>query len=91
MIETASAHSRAAMAKAARLGVDAIFLSVVFASASPSAGTPLGAVRFRALSRQAALPVYALGGIASGNAARVVRHAAGWAAIDGVIDGWGKR
>jgi thiamine-phosphate pyrophosphorylase len=89
-METASAHSRLAIARAARLGIDAIVLSAIFASESTSAGRPIGAVRFRVLSTSAALPVYALGGINAGNAARALAHgrAAGWAAIDAVMSGW---
>ena len=87
-IETTSAHSRAAIARAARLGVDAIILSTVFESGSVSAGKPMGAMRFRQIARDASLPVYALGGITPGNAARAMTHAAGWAAIDAVLSGW---
>ncbi|OYW42893.1 MAG: hypothetical protein B7Z38_03520 [Rhodobacterales bacterium 12-64-8] len=89
LIETASAHDPRAIARAARLGVDAVILSPVFPSRSPSAGKPLGLVKFRQLARAASLPVYALGGVGPRNAARAMMHAAGWAAIDCVIDGWG--
>lgn len=88
-IETASAHSRAAIARAAKLGVDAVILSAVFESASASASKPLGPLAFRALARAAPLPVYALGGINATNAARIGAQAAGWAAIDAVKSGWG--
>ncbi len=88
-IETASAHSRAAIAHAARLGVDAVLVSTVFPSRSASAGQPIGALRFRQLARAAALPVYALGGVTADNAAGAMPHAAGWAAIDAVMSGWG--
>jgi thiamine-phosphate pyrophosphorylase len=91
LIETAAAHSRAAIARAARLGVDAAIVSTVFQSRSPSAGAAMGALRFRKLSSDALLPVYALGGIDAFNAASTVRYAAGWAAIDGVLAGWEKR
>lgn len=60
---TGAAHSRGALAAAASAGLHAALLSPIFPSASPSAGTPLGAARFKALARDAALPVYALGGI----------------------------
>lgn len=89
-IETASAHSRAALARAKLRGVDAVFLSAVFPSRSPSAGAPLGALRFNRLALASALPVYALGGIAPDNAARIAKHAAGWAAIEAVMEAWGK-
>lgn len=87
-IETASAHSRRAIAQAAYLGVDAVFVSAVFESASPSATTPTGAMRFRAIARHSPAPAYALGGITHANAARAMTHAAGWAAIDAVLAGW---
>lgn len=90
-IETASAHSRAAITRAAMRGVDAVIVSAVFPSNSPSAGPALGALRFRQLARSSPLPVYALGGLNAANAARVMHHAAGWAAIEGVLDGWKKR
>lgn len=90
-IETAAAHSRAAIARAAALGVDAVVVSAVFPSQSPTAGPALGALRFRLLTRSAPLPVYALGGVNAGNAARAMHNAAGWAAIEGVMEGWKKR
>lgn len=60
---TGAAHSRAALAKAAAVGLDAALVSPVFPSRSPSAGRPLGRLRFAGLVRTARLPVYALGGI----------------------------
>lgn len=89
LIETAAAHSPRAIARAARLGVDAVIVSPVFSSRSPSATIPLGALRFRQMARGARLPVYALGGLTAANAARAMAHTAGWAAIDGVVEGWG--
>lgn len=89
-IETASAHSRPALARARRLGVDAAILSSVFPSRSPSAGQALGELTFRLLARSAGLPVYALGGISANNAARVMSDAAGWAGIDVVLQAWGE-
>ena len=91
MIETSAAHSRAAIARAKRLGIDAVIVSTIFPSRSPTAGPAMGALRFRQLSREAPLPVYALGGVDALNAASAMRHAAGWAAIDSVLEGWGKR
>jgi len=88
-IETASAHSPHAIGRAYALGVDAAILSAVFASASPSAGVPLGPIRFREVARSTPLPVYALGGITWRNAARAMTYAAGWASIDAVMSGWG--
>jgi thiamine-phosphate pyrophosphorylase len=84
-IVTAAAHSAAAIVGARRAGSDAVFVSPVFASASPSAGRPLGPLRFAQLVRVARLPVYALGGIDSVTARRVARmRAAGIAAVDGL-------
>jgi thiamine-phosphate pyrophosphorylase len=77
-----------AIAHAMRLGVDAVIVSAVFPSASPSARKPIGALRFRILARSAGLPTYALGGITADNAGRVGSHAAGWAAIEAVLLGW---
>lgn len=89
MIETAAAHSPRAIHRAHRLGIDAAIVSPVFPSRSPSATKPLGVLRFRQMARTAPLPVYALGGLNAANAARAMAHAAGWAAIDGVIEAWG--
>jgi thiamine-phosphate pyrophosphorylase len=89
LIETAAAHSTGAIHRAHRLGVDAAIVSAVFPSRSPSATKPLGVLRFRQMARTAPLPVYALGGLNAANAARAMAHAAGWAAIDGVIEAWG--
>lgn len=88
-IETAAAHSRAAIARAHRFDMDAVIVSTVFPSRSPSAGKALGPLRFRLTARNAPLPVYALGGINADTAARAMSGAAGWAAIDAVLDGWG--
>jgi thiamine-phosphate pyrophosphorylase len=85
-IVTAAAHSEAAIATARRFGADAVFVSAVFASASPSAGRPLGQLRFAALTARAGLPVFALGGV-SGETARCLTQtrAAGVAAIEALL------
>jgi len=92
-IETASAHTPRAIGRAARLSVDAVILSTVFASSSASAGKPMGAIRFRAIAARSPLPLYSLGGVTAMNAARALsgahKRAAGWAAIDAVMSGWG--
>ncbi len=59
---TAAAHSEAAVRRARLAGCDAVVVSTVFESQSPSAGRPMGPLRFAALVRRAGLPVYALGG-----------------------------
>jgi thiamine-phosphate pyrophosphorylase len=89
-LETAAAHSAAALSRAKRRGVDAVLLSAVFPSRSPSAGPAIGALRFRRLARAAGLPIFALGGVSADTAARAMHHAAGWAAVDAVRDAWGK-
>ena len=84
-IITAAAHSGRAIRTAAHAGVHAVLVSPVFASASPSAGPPLGALRFAALVRTSTLPVYALGGVNGRTAARLLASgAAGLAAVDGL-------
>ena len=88
-IETTSAHSRAGLARAHALGLDAAILSTVFPSRSRSASRAMGPLRFRLIARDADLPVYALGGVNAHNAAHAMAHAAGWAAIDAVMSGWG--
>ena len=67
---------------------DAALVSAVFPSTSPSAGTPIGSHQIRILSRQSDMPIYALGGINSRNAA-CVSGSAGLAAIEGIQDAFG--
>jgi thiamine-phosphate pyrophosphorylase len=84
---TAAAHSLPALVRARRAGADAALLSTVFASRSPSAGRPLGPVRFAALVRKAGLPVYALGGVGTKNAPRLLGSgAAGLAMVEGLAE-----
>ena len=86
---TGAAHSPRALTNAYRAGLDAVLLSLVFDSRSASAtGRPLGLVRFAALVAQVRLPVYALGGLRSGTAKRLIGSgAAGLAAVDGLSGG----
>ena len=87
-IFTGAAHSRAALAKAAAVGLDAALVSPVFASRSPSAGRPLGRLRFAGLVRAARLPVYALGGIDARSARGLAAtRAAGLAAAEALAYG----
>jgi thiamine-phosphate pyrophosphorylase len=82
---TAAAHSAEALAAAARAGADAALLSPVFPSASPSAGPPLGEARFADLVRGAGLPVYALGGVDTTTAPRLLASGAvGLAVVSGL-------
>jgi len=60
---TVAAHSRAAVEAASVSEVDALVVSPVFASNSPSAGTPLGLEGLKTLVRATDKPVYALGGL----------------------------
>ena len=84
-VVTAAAHSRASILRAARAGVDAVLVSPVFESLSPSAGRPLTLVRFAALARGAPVPVYALGGVDGRTARRLTGSgAAGLAAVGAV-------
>lgn len=66
---TAAAHSARA-ARGAR--ADAVVVSAVFPSNSPSAGAPLGPIRLARIVRAAGRPVYALGGITNQNARRLL-------------------
>lgn len=82
---TAAAHSSAAVRRAAALGVDAVLVSPVFATASHPGAPALGAIRFARLVRLSPVPVYALGGITPRTAARLAASgAAGFAGIGGI-------
>lgn len=82
LLITAAAHSEPAIRRARLAGCDAVLVSAVFASSSPSAGKPLGPVRFAALVRRARMPVYALGGVDGRTAPRLLSSgAAGLAAV----------
>jgi thiamine-phosphate pyrophosphorylase len=78
---TASAHSPEELRALAGYPVDAALVSTVFASYSPSARAPLGALRLRTLARASAYPVFALGGITAENAAQLASFT-GIAAVD---------
>jgi thiamine-phosphate pyrophosphorylase len=60
---TVAAHDQAAIKAAEKAGADAVVVSPVFASNSPSAGEPLGIDNLKALVAATSLPVYALGGV----------------------------
>jgi len=83
-LQTASAHSPAAIRRAYKIGLDAALVSTVFASNSASAAAPLGVARFKTWTRAAPLPVYALGGVNADNAGSVANFA-GLAAIEGLL------
>lgn len=83
---TVAAHDAAAIARAARAGVDAVLISPVFATASHPGAAALGVLRFAALvteGRRRGLAAYALGGITPARFAARLRHLplAGYAAI----------
>lgn len=79
---TASAHSRAAVVRAARAGADAVLLGPVFATESHPGRPALGPVRFALIARASPLPVYALGGMTARTARRLIGlKAAGVAAL----------
>lgn len=60
---TAACHSRSALARARKLKISAALVSPVFSTDSHPGARPLGVLRFTALCRGTAVPVYALGGI----------------------------
>jgi len=78
---TAAAHGP----RSTRVGADALVVSAIFPSRSPSAGLPLGPVRLAILTRGAAAPVYALGGINNKTARRLLPTGViGIAAVEGL-------
>ena len=83
---TTAAHSGTALRRAGRLNLDAALFSPVFESASPSAAgvRPWGPLRFAAMARTTATPIYALGGVTAATARRL-HGAVGLAAVDGVL------
>jgi len=82
-LQTVSAHSGRELRAAAGLPVEAVLLSAVFASNSPSAGQPMGARRFARRAARSAKPVYALGGITAQTAGRIAAWG-GIAAVEGL-------
>jgi thiamine-phosphate pyrophosphorylase len=86
-IITAAAHAEPAIIHARRCGADAVFVSPVFASASASAGAPIGALRFASLVHRSGLPVFALGGVNASSARMITRTgASGVAAVEALLD-----
>jgi 8-oxo-dGTP diphosphatase len=81
----ASCHDAAELAQAERLGLDFAVLGPVRATASHPQATPLGWETFARLREAVSLPIYALGGMKSGDVALARRHGAqGVAGIGGV-------
>ena len=86
-IVTAAAHDGRAIHRAFAAGADAVLVSPVFESRSPSAGRPLGLTRFAALVRAARGPVYALGGVNAVTARRLLGSGAvGIAAVEALLE-----
>jgi len=82
----ASCHNRAELQKAAVLGLDFAVLSPVRPTASHPDAEPLGWERCGVLVAQAALPVYALGGLSPADLPRAREHGAcGIAAIRALL------
>ncbi len=80
---TVAAHGEAAARRARLRGADAVVISPVFESRSPSAGPALGPARLASLVRRTKRPVYALGGVNAMTAARLIGSgAAGIAAVE---------
>ena len=71
---TAACHDRLAVGCAHRLGVTALLISPVFATASHPGGRSLGLIGFSRLCRAALLPVYGLGGVRRSIAKRTGAH-----------------
>jgi 8-oxo-dGTP diphosphatase len=81
----ASCHDNADLARAADLGLDYALLSPVTRTATHPQVAPLGWHRFAELVDEAALPVYALGGLGLGDLAQAINLGAqGIAAIRGL-------
>lgn len=55
------------------MGLDAVLLSTVFSSDSPSANIPMGALKFRNRATQSSLPIYALGGLTADNMRQIAK------------------
>jgi thiamine-phosphate pyrophosphorylase len=70
---TGAAHGTQALVRARRAGLDAVVISPVFPSNSPSAGRPLGPRRLANLVRASPTPAYALGGVDARSATRLAR------------------
>ncbi len=82
----ASCHDAAQLAQALRLAADFATLSPVAATASHPQAAPLGWSNFRALAEAAAMPVYALGGMAPAQLAQA--RAMGAQGVAGIRGFW---
>ncbi len=68
---TIAAHDQAAAKAGAAAGADALVVSPVFPSASPSAGRPLGVEGLKRIVEAVETPIYALGGMRSDTVAQL--------------------
>jgi len=83
---TAAAHDPEAVHAAERCGAEAVVVSPVFPSNSPSAATPLGVAGVGEIAEESALPVYALGGVNAKTAGRLIGAGVyGLAAIEAFV------
>lgn len=69
---TVAAHDLTALKAAERAQADAVVVSPIFPSNSPSAGEPLGVDGLKGLVTATSLPVYALGGIRARTATQLI-------------------
>ena len=60
---SAAAHDEGSARRARMAGVQALVVSTVFPSTSPSAGLAMGRLAFARLAHKTRLPIYALGGV----------------------------
>lgn len=72
---TVSAHSPQEVRRVSAEIFDAVIVSTVFDSSSPSAGVALGAHKFRQICKTSPLPCYGLGGIGLDTAHSIAPHA----------------
>lgn len=85
MLHSMAAHNARELVSAGNAGADLIFLSPLFATRSHPGSRVLGRVRFAALTRRAAAPVIALGGLRPEHGPKLRDiGASGWGAIDGL-------
>ncbi|WP_254425100.1 Nudix family hydrolase [Rhodanobacter sp. B04] len=82
----ASCHDAAQLAQASRIGADFATLSPVAATRSHPQTLPLGWAGFEPLAEAAALPVYALGGMAPGQISQARQHSA--QGVAGIHEFW---
>ena len=69
---TLAAHNEAAARNGAAIGADALVVSPIFPSRSPSASAPLGVEGLKRIIEAVQTPVYALGGVRADTVARLL-------------------